>query len=169
MKIRQEERKDYGEVYKLIREAFKTAEHADGNEQDLAEALRESRAFVPELSLVAEEHGEIIGHILFTEAKVGGDTVLVLAPLSVLPAYQRRGVGTALIQEGHQIARRLGYAYSLVLGSETYYPRCGYLPAESFGIEIPEGMPPANFLAIRLREDAKPVHGAVIYAKEFGI
>ena len=103
MKIRQEERKDYGEVYKLIREAFKTAEHADGNEQDLAEALRESRAFVPELSLVAEEHGEIIGHILFTEAKVGEDTVLALAPLSVKPGYQRQGVGAALIRQGHKL------------------------------------------------------------------
>ena len=80
MKIRQEERKDHKEVYKLIKEAFATAEHADGNEQDLAEALRKSRAFVPELSLVAEDHGEIIGHILFTEAKVGKDTVLALAP-----------------------------------------------------------------------------------------
>ena len=161
MNIRTERPDDYEAVYSLVEQAFASAEHSDGTEQDLVA--------VPELSLVAEIDGKIVGHILFTEAKVGGDTVLVLAPLSVLPAYQRRGVGTALIQEGHQIARRLGYAYSLVLGSETYYPRCGYLPAESFGIEIPEGMPPANFLAIRLREDAKPVHGAVIYAKEFGI
>ena len=169
MNIRTERPDDYEAVYSLVEQAFASAEHSDGTEQDLVAALRKGEAFVPELSLVAEIDGKIVGHILFTEAKVGGDTVLVLAPLSVLPAYQRRGVGTALIQEGHQIARRLGYAYSLVLGSETYYPRCGYLPAESFGIVIPEGMPPANFLAIHLREDAKPVHGAVIYAKEFGI
>ena len=151
MKIRQEERKDYGEVYKLIREAFKTAEHADGNEQDLAEALRESRAFVPELSLVAEEHGEIIGHILFTEAKVGEDTVLALAPLSVKPGYQRQGVGAALIRQGHKIAGELGYSWSLVLGSETYYPKFGYVPAA------------------RLREEADPVKGEVVYAREFGL
>ena len=145
MNIRTERPDDYEAVYSLVEQAFASAEHSDGTEQDLVAALRKGEAFVPELSLVAEIDGKIVGHILFTEAKVGGDTVLVLAPLSVLPAYQRRGVGTALIQEGHQIARRLGYAYSLVLGSETYYPRCGYLPAESFGIEIPEGMPPANF------------------------
>ena len=73
---------------------------------------------MPELSLVAEEHGEIIGHILFTEAKVGEDTVLALAPLSVKPGYQRQGVGAALIRQGHKIAGELGYSWSLVLGSE---------------------------------------------------
>ena len=106
----------------MIKEAFATAEHADGNEQELADALRKSRAFVPELSLVAEDHGEIIGHILFTEAKVGEDTVLALAPLSVKPGYQRQGVGAALVRQGHKIAGELGYSWSLVLGSETYYP-----------------------------------------------
>lgn len=169
MNIRTERPDDYEAVYSLVERAFASAEHSDGNEQDLVAALRKGEAFVPELSLVAEIDGKIVGHILFTEANVGTDTVLVLAPLSVLPEYQKQGIGTALIQEGHRVARKLGYAYSLVLGSETYYPRCGYLPAESFGVEVPEGMPPANFLAIRLREDAKPIHGAVTYVKEFGI
>ena len=169
MKIRQEERKDHKEVYKLIKEAFATAEHADGNEHDLAEALRKSRAFVPELSLVAEEDGEIIGHILFTEAKVGEDRVLALAPLSVKPGYQRQGVGAALIRQGHKIAGELGYSWSLVLGSETYYPKFGYVPAEKVGIQVPEGFPSPNFMAARLREEAAPVKGEVVYAQEFGL
>ena len=92
MKIRQEIEKDHEEVYKLVKEAFETAEHADGNEQDLVEALRKGSAFVPELSLVAEKDGELAGHILFTRAKVGEDTVLVLAPLSVKPKFQRAGI-----------------------------------------------------------------------------
>ena len=167
MKIRQEERKDHKEVYKLIKEAFATAEHADGNEQDLAEALRKSRAFVPELSLVAEEDGEIIGHILFTEAKVGEDRVLALAPLSVKPGYQRQGVGAALIRQGHKIAGELGYSWSLVLGSD--YPKFGYVPAEKVGIQVPEGFPSPNFMAARLREEAAPVKGEVVYAQEFGL
>ena len=65
MEIRQEIEKDYEEVYKLVKEAFETAEHADGNEQDLIEALRKGSAFVPELSLVAEIDGELAGHILW--------------------------------------------------------------------------------------------------------
>lgn len=169
MLIRQETNKDHDEVYELIKEAFASAEHSDGTEQDLAAALRAGKAFVPELSLVAEQDGKIAGHILFTEAKVGDDTVLVLAPLSILPEFQKQGIGTALIEEGHKIAEELGYPYSLVLGSENYYPRCGYLPADQFGIEVPDGVPPSNFMAIRLQKDAKPLSGAVTYAEEFGI
>ena len=169
MLIRQETSNDYNDVYNLIKEAFATAEHSDGNEQDLVEALRNGDAFVPELSLVADIDGKIAGHILFTEGKVGEDTTLVLAPLSVSPKYQKQGIGTSLIKEGHKIAKKMGYQYSLVLGSESYYPRFGYLPAEQFGIEIPDGMPAENFMAIQLQEDAKPIRGAVTYAKEFGI
>lgn len=169
MLIRQETFKDYKEVYELITEAFATAEHADGNEQDLVVALRKGNAFIPELSLVAEVDNKLAGHILFTKAKVNNDIVLVLAPLSIKPQYQKQGIGTALIIEGHKIAKELGYQYSLVLGSETYYPKVGYIPAEQIGIEVPQGIPTENFMAIKLQENAKTISGTVTYAKEFGI
>lgn len=167
MLIRRETDRDYQEVYELIAEAFAAAEHADGSEQDLVVALRKGDAFIPELSLVAEINKELVGHILFTKAKVNDDNVLVLAPLAVKPQYQKQGVGTALIVAGHKIAKELGYAYSLVLGSETYYPRVGYVPAEQVGIEVPKGVPAKNFMAIQLQENAKAIHGSVAYAKEF--
>lgn len=169
MIIRQETCKDYEEVYKLITDAFATAEHCDGNEQDLVVALRKGDGFVPELSLVAELDGEIVGHILFTKAKVGDDEVLALAPLSVKPHYQRQGIGQALILEGHRIAKELGYQYSIVLGSNLYYPKTGYAPAEQFHIEVLEGVPAEYFMAIRLLENAQPICGKVTYAKEFGM
>lgn len=169
MLIRQETFSDYNEVYELIAEAFATAEHSDGNEQDLVVALRRGNAFIPELSLVAEINKELAGHILFTKAKVNNDNVLVLAPLSVKPQYQKQGVGTALIIEGHKIAKELGYEYSLVLGSETYYPRVGYIPAEQIGIEVPKGIPSKNFMAIKLQENVKMIRGPVTYAEEFGM
>lgn len=169
MLIRKETNKDYDIVYNIVKKAFATAEHSDGNEQDLVVALRKGESFVPELSLVAEIDDKIVGHIMFTKAKVGNDTVLVLAPLSVLPEYQKHGVGTNLIKEGHKIAKELGYEYSLVLGSEKYYPKTGYLSAEQFGIKVPDGIPSCNFMAIQLQNNPKPICGAVTYAKEFGI
>ena len=117
--IRQEEAKDYPAVYAVIKSAFASAAHADGNEQDLVSALRQSDAFLPEMSLVAEIDGKIVGHILFTKVDIGGSVQLALAPLSVLPEYQRRGFGSALMGEGHRRARELGSGYSIVLGSET--------------------------------------------------
>lgn len=71
--------------------------------------------------------------------------------------------------EGHKIAMVLGYQYSLVLGSGKYYPRVGYIPAIEFGIEVPEGIPSENFMAIKFQKNAPSISGAVVYAKEFGI
>ena len=167
--IRQETTTDHEAVYSLVKRAFACAEHADGNEQDLVEALRKGVAFIPELSLVAEVDGKIAGHIMFTAATVDGKTVLALAPLSVLPEYQRKGIGKALIQEGHAIARKLGYTHSFVLGSETYYPKTGYVPAEKCGIKAPFDVPSENFMVCMIDETGDELHGIIKYAPEFGI
>ncbi len=85
------------------------------------------------------------------------------------PGHQRQGIGAALIREGHRRAAALGYGCSVVLGSETYYPRFGYVPAETMGIQVPPGIPPVNFMALLLREDAGAFRGPVTYAPEFGM
>lgn len=169
MVITGEKAGDQSAIYSVVKRAFAGAEHTDGNEQDLVNALRQSEAYIPELSLVAQIGAEIVGHILFTRAFVGDTAILALAPLSVLPEYQKRGVGTALIQEGHRIARRLHYGYSVVLGSAAYYPRFGYVPADTLGIQAPFDVPGENFMACRLLEGTSPVCGPVRYAGEFGI
>lgn len=169
MEIRKEESKDYAEIYEVVKSAFNSAELADGNEQNLVNELRTSASYIPQLSLVAEENGKIIGHIMFTKAKAGTVDVLALAPLSVLPEYQKKGVGTALIKEGHSIARQLGYRYSVVLGSEKYYPRFGYVPASLFGIISPFDVPDENFMAFNIKQEDTCIHGVMKYAKEFGI
>lgn len=169
MIIRKEKSTDYEIIYSVVKKAFDCAEHADGNEPELVNELRKGLSYIPELSLVAETDGRIVGHILFTKARVNDNTVLALAPLSVLPKYQRQGIGTALIKEGHKIAKALGYKYSIVLGSENYYPRTGYVPADTFGIQPPFNVPRENFMAFKLDENAPDIHGTIEYAKEFGI
>lgn len=169
MIIRQERIEDYKEVYKLVKAAFETAEMSDGTEQDLVTALRNTEDFIPELSLVALDNKKIIGHIMFTKVYVGGVEELALAPLSVHPNYQKQGVGKTLIAEGHKIAASMGYEYSIVLGSEKYYPKFGYVPAETFGIQAPFDVPLENYMAISLKENPIPVSGIVVYSKAFGI
>lgn len=169
MIIRKETQKDYEKIYSVVKLAFDSAEQSDGNERDLVNKLRKGTAYIPELSLVAEDDGKIIGHIMFTKAKVGDHEVLALAPLSILPENQKQGIGTSLIQEGHRIAKEMGYSYSVVLGSEKYYPRIGYVPADTFGIIPPFDVPRENFMAYRIDENFQKLNGVMEYAKEFGI
>ena len=169
MVIRPETSGDGPAVYAVVQAAFAGAAHSDGSEPDLVNALRGSDAYVPELSLVAETGGKVVGHILFTKVTVGGTVQLALAPLSVLPEYQRQGIGLALIREGHRQARELGYGYSIVLGSQTYYPKAGYVPAGDYGIAAPFAAPAENFMAFRLREDAPVIRGTVRYDPAFGL
>ena len=169
LEIRQENNDDYNEVYNVVKAAFELAEHTDGNEQDLVVSLRKSNSFIPELSLVAITDNKIVGYILFTKIKIDKHTEVALAPLAVLPKYQKQGIGRKLIEEGHKIARKLGYHYSIVLGSERYYPKFGYVPAIRYGIEAPFEVQNKNFMAVKLNYKATEIKGVVEYAKEFGI
>jgi len=146
------------------------------DEARLVEALRSSAAFIPELSLVALEGGEIAGHILLTRLCLRGDDgadreALALAPLAVLPAWQRRGIGSALVAAAHAAAARLGHAAVVVLGHQEYYPRFGFRPASAFGIRCPfEGVADAAFLALELRPGAlRGFSGTPRYPDAFGV
>ena len=169
MIIRQERPEDYDTVYHVVKEAFENAEYTDGNEQNLVAALRKSKSFIPELSLVAVEDEKIVGHILFTKAFVNSIEVLALAPLSVLPKYQNRGIGLSLIKEGHRIAHELGYRYSVVLGHSEYYPKVGYVPASQYGIEASFEVDDKNFMAICFDESVEKLNGVIEYDRAFGI
>lgn len=170
--IRTESKYDKDLIYNIIEEAFRTAEHSDGDEQNLVNRLRESKSFIQSLSLVAEIDNNIVGHILFTkcyivEGKERKES-LALAPLSVLPKYQNVGVGTKLINEGIKMAKELGYSSIIVLGSEKYYPKFGFCEAKEFNIKAPFDVPSENFMVIELRKGAlSNISGTVEYAKEF--
>lgn len=137
MDIRMAKIKDLAKIKELIGLAFAGVEYSDGQEAELVYKLFKSSAYIPELTLVAEIGGKIVGFIMFSRAYVGQVTVLALAPLAVLPEFQNQGTGSLLVRQGHQIARKLSFPYSIVLGDPAYYQRFDYLPADQFGIDSP--------------------------------
>lgn len=170
--IREELEKDYVVVERLTEEAFKSAEHSDGTEHLLVGRLRKSDGFIKELSLVAEDNGEIIAHLMLTKARINGADksveTLALAPVSVLPEYQGKGVGTNLINVALESARKLGYKSVIVLGHDKYYPKFGFVSASKHGIKAPFDVPDEAFMVKELNDgNLIGVSGTVEYAKEF--
>lgn len=170
--LRQENKNDFQSVFQLIEKAFEKEEYSDHKEQFLVERLRKSDAFIPELSIVAELDGKIVGHILFTKLKIKNDLnsfeSLALAPVSVLPEFQEKGIGSKLILYGHEIAKDLGYKSVILLGHQDYYPRFGYEVCEKYNIKMPFDVPAENCMVIALTEDGlKDVNGEVVYPSVF--
>jgi len=164
--IRQENKKDYEYISKLVSSAF-----GRDNEAKLIEDLRKTKKFVSALSLVAEDYERIIGHILFYPVKIKGEQefdILSLAPVSVLPDHQNMGVGSKMIEEGLRNAEILGFRSVLVIGHPNYYPKFGFEPAKKWGITAPFSIPDEAFLAIELTPDAlKNVGGIVEFPEEY--
>ncbi|MGL4799342.1 MAG: GNAT family N-acetyltransferase [Cellulosilyticaceae bacterium] len=174
IKIREENKKDFETIYEVVKEAFATAEHSDGTEQDLVVRLRKGDGYVKELALVAVIDETVIGHVMFTKAQiVEGDKVhetLALAPLAVAEVFQKMGVGTQLVEEGLRRAKELGHKRVIVLGSDAYYPRFGFEEAANFGIKAPFEVPSPCFMAVALTEGGlEKVAGTVVYDKAFGV
>ncbi len=169
MKIRQETRNDYSDVYNLNKLAFEEDEEAR-----LVDLLRKSSAFIPELSLVAVIEDNIVGHILFTKIKIidnkgNENESLALAPMAVSPNYQKSGIGGQLIKKGLDKAREMNFKSVIVLGHEKYYPKFGFESTTKWGITSPYNVPTNVFMGIELVDDGlKNVSGLVKYAKEFG-
>ena len=153
--IREERPDDCRTVGELVEAAFRPLAFSDHTEHLLVARLRRSEAFVPGLSLVAEAEGRLVGHVLLTRLEVVAEdrsaaTVLGVAPLSVLPGLQNRGIGSALLREAHRRAVRAGFGAALLVGHADYYPRFGYVPASRFGIRFPFDAPDACCLAAEL-------------------
>jgi len=165
--IRPELPNDREAVYRVNHAAF-----AREAEARLVDALRLSPAFIPRLSLVAEDSSEVVGHILFTHVNVSDAGVprpaLALAPMAVLPTRQNRGIGSALVRQGLVDARALGHRVVLVLGHPKYYPRFGFQPAQPLGIHPPFGASEDAFLVLGLQSGAlEAFRGQVQYPPEF--
>jgi len=166
-KIRHETDRDYRGITEVNDLGF-----GQKNEGQLILRLRETRKFIPELSLVAEIESRIVGHILFYPIEIKSDDQvfpsLALAPMAVLPESQKQGIGSQLVREGLKRARDLGFKSAIVLGHAAYYPRFGFEPASRWGIRPPFDVPDDVFMALELVKDAlKDIQGTVEYPPEF--
>ena len=136
------------------------------------DAVRASDGFVPELSLVAEEHGEVVGHALFSHVGLDGQSrrLLELAPMSVRPDRQRAGIGSSLVRAGLAAADARGEPVVLVLGHPEYYPRFGFRPASQLGIAAPDArIPDAAFMALPLSSYDPAIRGRVVFPPAFAV
>ena len=118
------------------------------------------------ISLVALE-GRIVGHVLFSEVQASAGRGLGLAPVAVLPAHQRSGIGAALVLAGIEASRSAGYDYAVVLGEPAYYRRFGFRRALDFGLGNEYGAQD-EFMVLELRPGALAgLRGMVTYSAEF--
>jgi len=133
-------------------------------EADIVEKLRSRGALT--LSLVAVRRDEVEGHIAFSPIAVESEgssfEALALAPMAVLPAYQRQGIGGRLVRAGLEACRDLGHEIVVVLGHPAYYPRFGFVPAGPEGMSCEFEVPEEAFMVLELRAGALAGRGGVV-------
>jgi putative acetyltransferase len=144
--VRDEAHADIDTIAAVTEAAFRDSGlPGDRTEQCIPAALRDHGGLA--VSLVAELDGQIVGHIAFAAATISDGTTgwYTLGPVSVLPEYQRQGVGSALIREGLVRLKALGAKGSVLVGHPSYYPRFGFVHRDDLGYE---GIPPEVVFAL---------------------
>ena len=160
--IRSETDDDIGAITEVTIAAFKTLEISNHTEQFIIEALRASNAL--SVSLVAELDGRVVGHVAFSPVTISDGTPnwFGLGPVSVLPEYQRQGIGSALIQEGLSRLKCLNAAGCCVVGHPDYYGKFQFKNPSGLALE---GVPPEAFFALPF--DARIPEGTVTFHEGF--
>lgn len=147
--IRREEETDQAAVRVVHEQAFGRSAEADA-----IDALRQRQQTT--ISLVAIEKEQVVGHVLFSPVTIEANgeqfPALGLAPLGVLPAYQKQGVGSALVEAGLEACRHLPIDCVVVLGDPRYYGRFGFVPASRYQLRCPWNIPPDAFMVIAWQE-----------------
>jgi len=162
IEVRKEKKGDYRKVEEITRAAFYREERIEKlgvgcTEHYMVHSLRKKDG-IAELSLVAEINGEIVGYIIYSNAHIETPegkkiNVLNFGPLSVLPKFQKKGVGSALMEYSIELAKGMGYGAILFFGHPTYYPRFGFVQASEFGITTSDGDNFPAFMAMELKKD----------------
>ncbi|GAB3643363.1 GNAT family N-acetyltransferase [Spirosoma arcticum] len=162
--IRNETAADYALTEALALAAFAP----DVRVAELVRRLRMSEALISELNLVAEVDGVLVGHLMFSRATISsGHTAALLSPLGVLPSFQRRKVGTSLVEYALNWLRKSDFPVVVVEGVPAYYPRFGFTSSHAMGIEPPFPLPESVWQAYRLPAYQEAVKGTVHYPEPF--
>ncbi|MGB3491263.1 MAG: N-acetyltransferase [Elainellaceae cyanobacterium] len=165
LNIRQEQPEDYEAIAQVHEQAF-----CGHNEAELVNAIRMSDRFIPELSLVAEWEGVVVGHLIISYADlVGKDTykLPILAPMGVVPEMQNRAVGSSLMRKAVAIADARGESLINLLGHPQFYPRFGFKRASLYGIEPPFAFPDEAFMVRILSQYQSHLRGKLMYPPAF--
>ena len=143
--VRSEQAGDVSGIHGVNASAFSTPAEAN-----LVDSLRNAGGMA--LSLVAENREGIVGHLLLSLVSVDGINTpsAGLGPVAVLPAFQRRGIGSALVRSALAACPSLGIQSVFVLGHPEYYPRFGFIPASRFSLRFTAEVPDAAFLAVEI-------------------
>jgi putative acetyltransferase len=160
--IRDETNADVGMIAEVTIAAFKTLEISNHTEQFIIEALRAAKALT--VSLVAEVDGRVVGHIAFSPVIISDGTRnwYGLGPVSVLPEYQRKGIGKALIQEGLSRLKVLNAQGCCLVGHPDYYRKFGFKNMSGL---VHEGVPQEVFFALSF--DRHTPQGTVTFHEGF--
>ena len=173
--LRSETPADRDAILALTADAFAispaTGLPAEGEpvEVGVLRALFDAEEYIPGLSVVAVQDGEIVGHVISTRGWVGDQELLGLGPIAVTPRLQRQGIGSALMRETIDRANAAGERGIVLLGSPGYYSRFGFVPASTFGVQAPETEWGDYFQLLPLALWSGGVHGTFRYAEPFSL
>jgi putative acetyltransferase len=162
MIIRNEKKSDIEVISEITVAAFKNCPHGNHTEQFIISALRADNALA--VSLVAEIEGRVVGHIAFSPVTISGHSCdwYGLGPVSVLPDYQKQGIGKSLVREGLRLLRVSGAKGVVLVGDPKYYERFGFRNLPDL---ILEDVPQEYFLALPFGENKS--HGVVVFHEGF--
>lgn len=157
--IRRTTEKDFPQTENLTREAFWNVYKPGCDEHLILHNLRNSKSYISELDLVAVFENKIIGHIISTQAKVVDSLnnvheILCVGPLSVLPVFQKRGIGSKLINHSISAAKESGFQGMILFGNPDYYHRFGFKNAQEYNITTKDYRNFEPFMALELQSNA---------------
>ncbi|MCX8105940.1 MAG: N-acetyltransferase [Ignavibacterium album] len=173
--IKQTNQNDFAITENITREAFWNVYKPGCSEHLVLHNLRKSKSYIKDLDLIAICDDQIVGHIISTKARVVDSQnkeyeVLCVGPLSVLPYFQKQGIGEKLMKESIKIAKRLGFRGMILFGNPDYYHRFGFRNAKEFEITTKDYQNFEPFMALELFKNAlNDVKGKFIEDESFNV